>query len=295
MEWSYIERMRILFLFLWFPSLLLSQDFVDIVELDYQLSPQIPLTVDGQDEADITDLHARILYPHVIDSTSTLLLSLGYDRLDISPLELHTITGMIGFDKRLNDKYRLLALAIPKVSSDLITFSSRDVQVGGIALLSISIRDGFTWKVGLYGNTERFGPLVVPIIGFKWQASPSWRIEASLPLSAHIRKTLNPKLITGIKYSGRKYSYNLSKSDSYLEAADTHIWTYLDIYLASKWVLHLRGGHSVLRSYAVYPNEQSVGVSFGPVNIDDNRPEPLYERKNGASFQIGLRYRYGIE
>ncbi len=287
--------MRFIIIFLFFPAFLAAQDFVDIVELDYRLSPEIPLTLDDEQKEDITDLHARILYPHVIDSSSTLLLSLVYNRLNISPLELHSISGLFGLDRQLGDNTRLLALLIPKVSSDLKDFSKRDLQLGGLVILTNSIREDFAWKYGAYANADLFGPMLVPIIGFKWQADPSLRIEASLPLSAHIRKTVSSNLITGIKYSGRKYSYNLSEASSYMEVGDNHVWAYADFYLTSSWILQVRAGHSILRSYAIYSNEETIAASLGPVNFGDDRPDPIYERKNGASFQIGLRYRYSID
>jgi hypothetical protein len=208
---------------------------------------------------------------------------------------LHAITGLFGIDQHLNKKYKALALLIPKISADLMSFSSKDIQLGGIAILSKTIKENLSWKFGVYGNADRFGPLVVPIIGFKWQANSSWRIESSLPISAHIRKTISSRFITGIKYSGRKYSYNLSEEDAYIEVGDNHVWAYADFYIAPTWVLHLRAGHSVLRNFARYSNSEKIDASMGPVNFGDERPIPDYERKNGPSLQVGLRYRYAIK
>jgi len=287
--------LRCLILFLLLPSLYSGQNFVDLLELDYRLSPQIPLSSDTENKEDIKDLHARILAPLLIDSSMTVLTSLSYDQVHITAHRLHAITGIFGLDWQVNSKTRALALLLPKLSSDLENLTGRDMQIGSIAMLKKSLHDNFEWKAGVFASRELFGPLVVPILGFQWQANPSLRIEASLPISAHIRKSINSKVITGIKYSGRKYSFNLSEESSYMEVADNHVWAYADIYLSMSWVMHCRAGHSVLRDYSIHSNEDRIEASFGPVNLGDNRPESLYQRENGASFQIGIRYRYSLD
>jgi hypothetical protein len=200
----------------------------------------------------------------------------------------------VGGKLNLTKGYSITALALPKLSADRSAIGAGDAQLGAYLLLSRSLSEDFTWKLGAYLNGDRFGPLTVPVLGLRWQMNPSTQLDLSLPLAGTFRKTLNEKLMAGLVFSGRRYSFNYTGQDGYLEVSENNLFAFADVYLSPSLVLNLRAGHSILRDYQRFNDSERMDLSLGPANIGDERRPLNASLGQGWTAQAGLIWRYGL-
>jgi hypothetical protein len=272
-----------------------AQSFIDIARLEYRISPDNSLVDTCHTRFNIQSFEANVLLPLKIDSSNYFLAGFAHSALYLDEVKFQSNVLQIGWQHTWNSKWKSTILLLPKTSSDGGTFTKKDAQIGGFLLISKERSPDFQWKFGAYVNGDRFGPLTVPILGFKWQATPSLQIDLAMPVAATVRKTFNDRLMAGIVYSGRKFSYYQDESDSYLEVGENFLWAFTDIYLSKSIVLNLRAGHSILRDYVSYRDKEKVAVSFGSFELDDNRTALTPSISQGFSFQGSLIWRVNLQ
>jgi hypothetical protein len=277
------------------PLTLTSQSFIDIARLEYRISPDNALEDTCHSQFTIQSFEANVLLPLKIDSSNYILAGLAHSTLYLDDVKFQSNVLQIGWQHTWNSRWKSTILLLPKTSSDGGNFTKKDAQIGGFLLISKERSTDFQWKFGAYVNRDRFGPLTVPILGFKWQVNPSWQIDLAMPVAATVRKTFNERLMAGIVYSGRKFSYYQNESDSYLEVGENFLWAFTDMYLSKSIVLNLRAGHSILRDYVSYRDKEKVALSFGSFELDDNRTALTPSISQGFSFQGSLIWRVNLQ
>jgi hypothetical protein len=276
-----------------------AQQFVDVAKLSYRFSPNNELMDDLPSEVDISDLELNVFLPFEQEDNSYVFVGGNYTSTRIGSVPFSSFSLLGGYSGMISrgepESWEYLTLLIPKVSNDGGKIISKDVQIGVYSLFRKKKNESFKWRLGSYMNTDRFGFLLVPLFGFEWQVKENLKVDMTLPVSATIRKTFNRRLMGGLNYVGRKYSYNISATNEYLEVADNTVNLFADIYLTERIVLNLQAGHSVLRSYDIYGDGENVIISFGPVDLDDDRRAPRNEISQGAIFKGGLFYRFSAD
>ncbi|MBI1268067.1 MAG: hypothetical protein GC193_11620 [Cryomorphaceae bacterium] len=289
-------KMHILYLILcltFICNALSGQQFVDLAKLEYRISPNNVVLDSTNANFNIAYADASALVPLKVDSANYVLAGFAHSTLVLDGDVFQSNTLQVGWQHNWNAAWKSTFLLLPKSSAKRGNLGSGDFQFGGLVIVSKSKSPTFQWKFGAYVNGDKFGPLTVPIFGFKWQASTSLQIDATLPLGATVRKTLNDRLHAGIVYSGRKYSYNAN--DAYLEVGENNVWGFADVYVTRSLVLNLRAGHSILRDYQFFKNADLVDVSFGSFELGDNRSQLTGSLSQGYSFHAGLIWRINLD
>ncbi len=295
--------LRLLFVFTLIGSTtnLSAQQYADIFDLNYRLSPANSYEDSTSSEFDIDKFNASFFLPLEADSGYYTLIGGGYSQTRFDDITLHSASLRLGFNAiwpngvwGLRD-WGYSIIYIPKLNMDDDKLSKKDFQMGLVGLFTKVKSDKLTWKFGGYLNRDRFGWLGVPLFGLKWQIDPTLQLDLTLPIAGTLRKTINDRFTTGLIFSGRKFSYNLGQGEQYMEVSDTNIWAFADLYLSKNVVLNLRAGHSFLRDYGIYGDEDEVDFSLGSVNIGDKRSDSPIAVSQGVSIQAGLLWRVHVE
>ena len=276
------------------PVLIKAQQFIDLAKVEYRNSP-VNTFVDSIDsEFAIQNLDVNVLLPIELDSVNYFLAGMTYSDLYLDKVNYQSRVVQLGWQHQWNKGWKSTILMLPKSSSDGGSMKARDFQLGGFLLISKERTADFSWRFGAYVNGDRFGPLTVPIVGFKWQADPTWQIDLALPIAATIRKTFNNNIMAGLVYSGRKFSYHRSIDDSYLEVGENYLWAFADIYLSRSLVINLRAGYSILRDYQLFAEGEKVDISFGSFELGDDRTALSPSIGQSLSLQAGLIWRIDL-
>jgi hypothetical protein len=279
-----------------FADILTAQEYVDIARVHYAGS-SINSFDGGSSGSRLGEVGLDLTVPIVLNDRFNLLSGLIFEgiRTQLYPdAERETImsfTLKAGFTWKHNDKWTGTYVFLPKVASDFEkSLGRKDFQFGGIALLRYNHSSNLKYKAGIYGNTELFGPWVVPILGL-YYLSPAKKFEANvtLPLTADVNYRLSPSVHVGANFFGLVRTYHLTEgvagSDNdagYMARSTNELFAYLRVNLGKTSVVQLKVGGSLGRSYRVY--YENDRVLFGmPLKYFRDAREPL-----NIDFEDGL-------
>lgn len=276
-----------------------SQQFVDVFKLNYRISPDNSFADSMNSNVDLRDVEAHAFLPFEQEDGDYIIAGSSITQTKVDDLNVKSIALLGGVRNKWNkadsDSWEYMTLIISKLNSDGGKVVSKDVQIGIYSLFYSKRREGLKWKFGLYANSELSGFMIVPLFGTEWQINESVKLDMTLPLTASIRKTVNERLMLGVSYVGRKYSYNLSRANEYLEVADNTVCLFSDVSLSERIIFNIEIGHSVLRSYDRYDEGDGVIVSFGAVDVQDERKALNADLSQGLIFKGGLFYRFSAD
>jgi hypothetical protein len=292
--------MRILLLSCFMSAIALNaQDFVDVFKMEYRLSPENQYQDSTGSPLDIHDVVLSAFLPFEQDDGSFIIFGSTYQHTSLQDLRLHSLAFMGGMQRALSrdstGKWENTTVLIPKINRDPGKIVSKDVQIGLYSIFSYRKSPDFRWKFGLYANNDLFGIMVIPLVGLAWKIDEDLTLDMTLPVSANLRYVLSDKWMAGLTYTGRKYSYNLARSNEYVEVGDNTVGLFLERYLTKRIVLNAQAGHSVLRNYDRYDEGQQVHLSFGAVDIQDDRKVRNSPLSQSMYFKGGLYYRFSAE
>ena len=104
--------------------------------------------------------------------------------------------------------------------------------------------------------------------------------------------------IGGLKFEGVNAFYRINYASTlqneYLDKADNNLWVYSEIHLGKKIWFHLRAGHSIIRKYRLYNENEKLNLKLGPVNMGDDRKLTPTLFPNGWSFEARFIYRFPL-
>ena len=156
---------------------LFSQNYVDIARLHFNTSTLNKFS-SSPTKTRVTEMGLDVTFPMALKNKDALLTGLAYERIDVRLADnevyqsISSIAFRIGLNKKHNESWSGTYLLIPKLASDFEKWSGKNFQFGALALLKFTKHDQFNYKVGLYINSEQFGPFTVPLLGF-YYLSPS--------------------------------------------------------------------------------------------------------------------------
>lgn len=285
-----------------------GQKYIDLANVYWRTSPQNSL-MGSNDKINFNTYAFDAKLPIVLNDKTALIFG-----FDIANNAINNTTTnkswifsnailQVGVEQKWNDNLKTLAMVLPKLSSNFTGgIGSRDFQFGAVIYNTKKRSEKFEWKYGAYVNSELFSVMVVPLFGFNWQMNEKWKMKTMLPVNLEITRVMNKKWIAGFLFIGANASYNLSQQinpnttyptnqNPYMDKADNNAWLYSDIYITKNLVLNLKAGHSVLRKYRIYNQDDKLGLKIGPVNIGDDRFETPNLLDNGWSFETRLIFR----
>lgn len=280
-----------------------AQDYIDLAKLDYAITP----TNTFENSAVTTKLYemnGNLTLPIVINDNFAFLTGATYDRITAAfdaELAEESVTGLtlkIGANVKHNSKWSGTYMLLPKYASGLEKITSRDFQLGAIVLMKYTKTDHFNSKFGLYGNSELFGPFIVPLFGF-YYLNPSKTVEvnALLPLSIDFNYSTTKDLRFGLNFKGQVSSYAIStptETDAkrYLEKSVRDLYTYVQYETKNGLNFQLGFGRSIGRSYRIYNEKVSLGLPL--FNFGDSRTQLNADFSDSWLFKATVFYRFGL-
>ena len=298
------KTFSILLVFVYFT--ISAQNYVDLARFSYANTP-LNNFENNLNETSIEEFNLQLLYPIVLDSNTTLLTGLSANtaklKLDfnVPSISLNSIGLKLGLKKVYSEKWSGTYMLLPKISSEFNSFSKEDFQLGLFTLFTFTKKENLKYKVGIYANTEKFGPMIVPLLGL-YYLSPNNKFEANatLPISFDLNYKLFKETGLGISFSGLTKSFNLNKStytanNEYVVVNSNELFTYLQFQLGKSLLLNTKAGYAISRSNKVFDSNDKIDLAVSSIYLGDNRTQLNQNIETGAIFKIELLYRFQIK
>lgn len=290
-------------LFLLMPITVFGQGYIDLLTVNSYHSPETK--VEGSEERiAVRQDYFGTRMPLLRDNEDVVLLSPYYTRLKLTTSTpftrdeafFHQVGLPIGYQRHFSDKFQLLAMAIPRLSSDLKDVSGADFLYGGLLLLTHKKRPGLSYKYGFYYGQEFFGPMIVPIFGIDWKINQKWRFFGNLPIRATLQYKLHPRIATGLNFIANVTSFRMSEERQgiYLHKSTNELYWFADWYLTKKIVLRTEIGRTILRSFRTFARNDQLDTSISLLKFGE-RKQLNRDLEDGNVFGVSLIYRFPIE
>lgn len=281
-----------------------AQNYIDFVKFDYAATPASHFK-NSTASTNLQEINGELTVPVPLNEQSTFLTGLAYEYNSASfdpGRKMESVTGVtlkLGTTIKHHSNWSGTYILLPKVSSDLKKLTHQDFQLGGIALMQYTQSAHLNYKFGVYGNTDSFGPFVVPLFGFYYLNSNE-KLEAKLllPLSADINYTVAKGARLGFNFKGQVRSYNLNspigiEQSRYLVKSSNDLYAYFQYDIANGLNLQVAVGHSLARSYRIY--DETVNFGLPLLYFGDKRTQLNTDFSDSWSFKFGLFYRLKLE
>ncbi|MDP3359799.1 MAG: DUF6268 family outer membrane beta-barrel protein [Lutibacter sp.] len=290
-------------LFGFFVQLASAQNYIDIARFYYVNSP--PNTFENSSEhTKVEEFGLQLTFPVVLNEKTVILTGFSADRSLLKlDLDFPEITGLnkvrlqLGLNQVHSEKWTGTYVLLPSIASDFKSISKEDFQIGMLTLFTYKKRENLKYKVGFYANTEKYGPLFVPLLGL-YYLSPNQKFESTLLLPGQVdfNYRLAENTVLGINFDGMTTSYNLHESNyipngQYVARSSNELYTYLQFYLTKSLIAKTKVGYTIGRTYKVFDNDDKVGMNLGSIYIGDNRTQLNTNFEKGIVFKAELLYR----
>lgn len=284
-------------------SSLNAQNYLDLAKFSYGITNSNKF-LNSTEKTNIEEFKLQLNFPVVLDQKNTLLMGLNSKKfqLRLDPensdnFKFYFIGLELGINQVYSEKWRATYFLFPGIASDLNTISKRDIQIGILALFNYTKRKNLRYKFGLYGHTELYGPLIVPLLGLYYTSTnQQWEFDLNLPIMVEINHKLSNRLTIGTNFDGLGSTYNFNKSFSisenpYLAKTSNELFAFSRFQLDKSIFLKISAGYSFFRKFKVYDKNDKVDLSLASIYFGDDRT-PLNTRfKDGAIFKLELIYR----
>jgi len=280
-----------------------GQKYVDIARFHYSNSAE-NYFASSDSSTRIKELGLDFTFPGLINTSDAILTGLIYERMqtklfESEPEETFSVIGLrAGISKKHSENWSGTYILIPKLASDFESISAKDFQIGVIALMKYTKREDLNYKVGVYYNSELFGPLIVPLFGL-YHLSSNKKLETNLtlPFLADVNYKLHERLNIGVNFFGQVRSYHLYElpergKNGYVVKASNDLSTYLKFNLNRQLSIQTRLGYSIGRSYRVYDESDKITVGSILIKIGDDRQQLNTDFSDGFVFQVSALYRF---
>lgn len=292
-------------IFLFVSAFMYSQNYIDLLKINAGTTPHNQFDSSSA-KTKINELSADLSIPIRLNEKTSVITGIIYEVIQ-TQLFKDGKTGMfgsttvkLGLNKNLNDKWSATGVLLPKIASDYKSLSEKDFQLGGIAIFKYKKRENLNYKVGLYYNSELFGPFFVPMLGM-YYLSPNKKLEVNLmlPLQADINYKIIPLINAGLNFNGQIRSYHLNhitdvNPDTYVVKSSNELYAYLKFNFTPGISLQTKIGHSFGRSYKVYDEKDKVHFGLPATFVGPKREQLNTGFSNGLLFQVILLYRIAL-
>jgi hypothetical protein len=293
-------------LFFLIGNIILSQNYVDLLKISAGTTPYNQFDSSSA-KTKIHDLSADLTIPLKINEKTSVITGIIYEAIqtklfnDGDYVNFGSTTLKLGINKQFNDRWSVTAVALPKIASDYKSYSDKDFQLGGLAVFKFRKRENLNYKVGLYYNSELFGPLFVPMAGL-YYLSPNKKFEANLmlPLQADINYQIIPLMNVGVNFVGQIRSYHLNHitdkhSNTYIARSSNDIYGYIKFNFTKNISLQTKLGQSIGRSYRVYDVKDNANFGLPATILGPKREQLNSDFSDGLLFQVALLYRLSLD
>jgi Domain of unknown function (DUF6268) len=298
-----MKKLPIVILVLAQAHLAVSQNYVDIARLYYNTSA-LNQFEGSPTETRVTELGLDFTYPIVLKNNDALLTGIAYEMIEAKLVDnggyktISSIAVRLGMSKIHNEKWSGTYLLIPKLASDFEQSSGKNFQLGALALLKYTKHDQLNYKIGLYANSELFGPFTVPLFGF-YYLSPSKTFEANvtLPQLVDVNYKLHKAVTVGFNFTSQIRSYRLAQLTATLQPAyvvktANEIGGYVKFNLTKQLSFQTKVGYTLGRTYKVFDEEDKIDWAIMFVKLGDDRAQLTSNFSDGLVWQGTLLWRF---
>lgn len=298
-----MKKKIIQLLFLILPFLCSAQEYIDLFSVNFGKSQEKTFE-DSSVNTSISTFQTNLTLPIVLNEKYIAVTGVNFSSYslqlfpDSSNNHLYSTNLRAGLSVKHSEHWSGLYLFLPKVASDYINVSTKDVYLGGLALLKYKRNENFGYGLGLYGSSEAYGMSVVPIITFYYH-SPNKRFEinAFMPNDADINYSLTDKTRIGVDFLGHGNSYKLTTDNvrsNYVENNSIDFSSYVQrSVLDNKILLRLKLGYS-LNEFRVYPIDQKLDLQILALKFGDNRTRLFEDKSNTFLLKMEAIYRFDL-
>lgn len=280
-----------------------AQDYIDLVRIQGNYAPQANFP-ESENETDINDYNLDLNLPLPITDSLAFVSGLTFDHssvhLDSSlnqRINIYSVGLKLGLNKKLSKSKSLTVIALPKFAGDVGGFSTDDFQIGLYGLYKLKNELGNSWSIGLYANSDRFGPFLVPLVGwYHLSADKKWEINATLPVWANVERRLSDTWSAGLSFAALVRSFHLNRSEEefYLERRSNDVMLYLQWKAHPSILIQSKIGYSIGREFEVYDNDDRVDLGLSLFRFGDEREFFNTDPLDGYFVQLRFIYRYGL-
>jgi hypothetical protein len=295
----------ILFLSLFSSVTAFSQKYVDILKINVNTTPLNKFDSSAS-KTRVNELVADLTVPIKLNDSNAVITGLVYEGMQAKLFEnqaMKSVSAIIlkaGFEKKFNTIWSGTFVVLPKIASDFVAIGNKDFQVGGIAIMKYKKKENLNYRMGLYYNSELFGPLFVPMLGL-YYLSPDKKLETTImmPLQADVNYKLSSHLNIGFNYNAQIKSFHLTNvtpayNSTYLTKATDDFFIYAKLHFTKAFSLQTRLGQSVERSNKIFNENDRVDLGLPAIYIGNNRHQLNTNFSNGLLFQFMLLYRFNL-
>jgi hypothetical protein len=292
----------IILIFILFSSSVSAQQKFTVATFDYMFSPN-----NTYEETDTTSytgyFSGSISYPIVLNDKSTIITGIRgnswtvkYDPEQIWPTNFYSLGLTLGYNHNFSEDKSFVFILLPRLNSDYKSINSNALQLGFLTTYNKRSSEKFLWKVGVYFNTEFFGPFVVPLFGLNWNVSDKLYILGDLPIWAKINYQVSKPFSFGVGYKALVGSYRLSGDfkDAYTSRFAIEPYFYLDFEVAKNIFLNGKAGYTMSRKYPIYAKDDQLDWQLSFVKFGDDRTQLNPEIENGVFFEFGIAYKVDV-
>lgn len=279
-----------------------SQQTFTIAEVNYMLSPS-----DSYVQEDTTSnahfFSGYVNAPIVLNKKSTLLTGIRgntwkmiYSPEQNWPETYYSLGLTLGYNHKFDEKKSFLFILLPRLNSDYRNINSNALQLGFFTTYSKRSSEKFLWKVGMYFNTEFFGPFVVPLFGLNWDVSPKLSITGDLPIYAKIKYNVRNNFSTGVGYIALVSSYRLSGefNDAYTSRYAIEPYVFAEVKFLKQLYFNGKLGYTMGRKYPIYAKDDRLDLQLSFIKFGDDRTQLNPEIQENFFFELGLAFRVDV-
>ncbi len=217
---------------------LIAQNYADIFRVNLNTSPLYKFKNDSSS----TRLNEALVdanIPIKIKPNAAIITGFIYDGIqtklfpDQDYFTLSGFTLKAGLTGKLNEKWSGTLVLLPKVAANKFQSWNNDMfQVGTMGFLKYKKNDNLNYRFGAYVNSDLFGTLLVPILGF-YYISPNQRFETTImiPFSADINYKFTSQFHIGAAFNAQIRTFFLSgiapeNNNAYVTKSTNELFAY---------------------------------------------------------------------
>lgn len=298
-----MKKKIIQLLFLIMPFLCNAQEYIDLFSVNYGQSQKTTFE-NSSVNTSIATFQTNLILPIVLNKKYTAITGVNFSSYslqlfpDSNNNHLYSTNLRAGLRINHSEHWSGIYLFLPKVASDYIDLSTKDIYLGGLALVKYKRNENFGYSLGLYGSTEAYGISMTPIIGFYYHSSDKrFEMNFFMPNDADINYSLTDKTKIGVDYLGHGNSYKLTTDSirsNYVENNSIDFSSYIQQGLFNKKVLlRLKMGY-FLNQFRVYPIDQKLDLQILALKFGDNRTRLFEDKSNTFFFKIEAIHRFDL-
>jgi hypothetical protein len=280
-----------------------AQNYVDIAKFNYGYVPNVPMR-DSDNTTDVHDVSTGVIYPIILSEKLAIITGVDFsDQVikvspDYSTLNLYSAGVRLGFSIKHSSKWNGLYVAIPKIAGDFGKVSGKDFQIGGVALWKYTKRENFTYKVGVYASTERFGLITIPIVGgYYLSSNKKFEANVSLPIAFDLNYKVAKPVRLGLDFNSIVRSYDLSESA--LSSFYIHRWmkelsVYVQFDFFKESLIFKARFVYAMNDFGLYEDGDQITLAVPATDIGDERVRLNKEMGSVVGVKASLVYRFHL-